>query len=301
MPTFTHPPGTTAHAAFFPVSQREVSIETADGVMLPATLFTGEGRKPAVLISEAAAVERRFYRAFAIHLVEQGASAVLTYDYRGVGAAAKGPKAGEFRMKHWGVHDLPAALATLEAEVGDGPIVGVGHSFGGVALGLSGVSERFERYCMVASLNGYFRNTAEPLTVYARMAIAGVPTTWLLGHIPAAAGLGTALAGPIFRDWTRWCRNRDFLFEDASVPESQRFADVRLPLLSIGIGDDRWGTPKAVAELLKHFSNAEIDEVWLRPEDAGDEIGHMGFFRREMRGPLWPVATDFLLDGRRPS
>ena len=298
MPTFTHRPGATSNDAFFPVSQREISVETADGVLLPATLFTGEGSKPAVLISAAAAVERRFYRAFAIHLVEQGARAALTYDYRGIGSLAKGPRAKQFRMKDWGVLDLPAALAALEKAAGKGEFVGVGHSFGGVSLGLCGVSETFKRYCMVASLNGYFRRTAAPLSVFARMTLAGVPVTHILGYIPPAVGLGTALAGSIFRDWARWCRTPDFFFSDQSVPESRRFADVRLKLLSIGVTDDPWGTPEAVAALTQHFSSAEIEQIWLGPDEAGTEVGHMGFFRREMRDTLWPLATDFLLDGR---
>ncbi len=301
MATFTHPPGATADATFFPTSSRELSIKTDDGVTLPANLFTGEGRKPAVLISSAAAVERRFYRAFATHLVEQGARAVLTYDYRGIGDAAKTSRARTFRMKDWGVFDLPAALAALEAEAGEGPVVGIGHSFGGVALGLCGVADAFERYCLVAAMNGYFRRTRESLSVFARMNFAGVPATRLFGHVPASVGLGTALAGPIFRDWARWCRRPDFLFSDPDVPEAERFSDVRTPLMSIGMTDDRWGTPAAVGAMLDRFGNAGIDEVWLSPEDAGRPIGHMGYFRREVRSSLWPVATKFLLDNERPS
>ena len=72
------------------------------------------GDGPAVLISAAAAVERRFYRGFAQHLVDQGARAVLTYDYRGIGASAHDRGADAYRMQHWGTQDFPAALAALE-------------------------------------------------------------------------------------------------------------------------------------------------------------------------------------------
>ncbi|WAP70045.1 alpha/beta hydrolase family protein [Jiella pelagia] len=301
MADFTALPNATYSDAFFPVSRRELTVEAGDGVFLPATLLEGEGQGPAVLVSAAAAVERRFYRAFATHLVEQGARAVLTYDYRGVGAAARGAKARTFRMKDWGVLDLPAALEALEAEAGNGPVVGIGHSFGGVALGLSGVAERFERYCLVATMNGYFRRTAEPLSVFARMNLAGVPATRLFGHVPASVGLGTALAGPIFRDWARWCRKPDFLFSDPQVPEAERFSDVRIPLMSIAMTDDRWGTREAVTAILKRFSDANPAEVWLSPEDAGRPVGHMGYFRREVRKTLWPVAVAFLLRGELPA
>ena len=301
MPDFTAVPNATTSDAFFPVSRRELAVETGDGVALPATLFQGQGPGPAVLVSAAAAVERRFYRAFATHLVEQGARAALTYDYRGVGDAARTSAARTFRMKDWGVLDLPAALARLETEAGDGPVVGIGHSFGGIALGLSDVAARFERYCLVATMNGYFRRTAEPLSIFARMNLAGVPATRLFGHVPASVGLGTALAGPIFRDWARWCRKPDFLFSDPEVPEAERFSNVGIPLLSIAMTDDRWGTPEAVAAILKRFSSAEIAEVWLSPEEAGRPIGHMGYFRREVRTTSWPIATRFLLENETPA
>ncbi|MFY0735714.1 alpha/beta fold hydrolase [Aurantimonas sp. NFXS3] len=292
----------TASASARPVAGRDLTLTTADGVTLPATLFRAEpaGDGPAVLISAAAAVERRFYRGFAQHLVDQGARAVLTYDYRGIGASAHDRGAAAYRMQHWGTQDFPAALAALEAAAGEGPVVGIGHSFGGLAIGLSGLSARFDRYVMVASLNGWYGRTREPLSVFARMNLLGVPMSRLTGRIPGSIGFGTALAGPVFRDWARWCRRRDFFFGDPAVPEAARFADVRLPLLSVGIEDDPWGTPAAVGALLQRFENAELSEIWLSPRDAGGPIGHNGFFRRDMQASLWPVVTDYLLAGVEP-
>ena len=294
-----------------PVLRREVVIDTADGVALPATIFTHnpsradaltiDATAPAVLVSAAAAVERRFYRSFAEHLIERGARMVLTYDYRGIGAAARSKQARSFHMKQWGTLDFPAALRALETEAGPGPIVAIGHSFGGIALGLSGASQRITRAVMVASLNGWYRRTAEPLSVFLRMNLAGVPLARFTGYIPRAIGFGTELAGPIFVDWARWCRHRDFLFSDPDVPESARFADVRLPLLSIGLDDDPWGTPAAVGALLQRFENAELAHMFLTAKQAGRRIGHTGFFRREMRDTLWPPAVRFVLDGVLPA
>ena len=292
------------------VLRRDIDITTQDGVVLPGTLFTchpnragapaSDPQRPAVLVSAAVAVERRFYRSFAEHLIECGARMVLTYDYRGIGPSARSTQARSFRMKQWGTLDFPAALALLEAEAGSGPVVAVGHSFGGIALGLSGVSHNIARAVMVASLNGWYRRTAEPLSVFLRMNLVGVPLARLTGHIPRAIGFGTELAGPIFVDWARWCRHRDYLFSDPTVPESKRFADVRLPLLSIGLDDDPWGTPAAVGALLERFENAELAEIFMTAKQAGRGVGHTGFFRREMRDTLWPAAVPFLLDGILP-
>jgi predicted alpha/beta hydrolase len=285
------------------VQRRDLHVRTADGVDLPATLFVGHAADPAapaILLSSAAAVERRFYRAFAEYLLEQGAQAVLTYDYRGLGPAARKPGARQHRMKEWGTHDFPAALDVLQRETGAVELAGLGHSFGGLAIGLSGVSARMKRYAMVASLNGYYRRTREPLRVFARMNLAGVPATYLFGKIPASLGLGTALAGPIFRDWARWCRREAFFFDDPAVAESARFADVRLPLLSVGIADDPWGTPAAVSALLRHFPNADLAERWVAPPEGQPAIGHSGFFRRNQRSSLWKPVADFLIAGTVP-
>ena len=249
------------------IRRDELTFRTEDGLGLPATLFAAAeepGDRPAVLVSSAAVVERRFYRAFAEHLVRCGASAVLTYDYRGVGALARHPAAASFRMKHWATLDFPAALARLKEAAGDRPAVGVGHSFGGVALGLSGVADGFARYAMIASLNGWYRRTREPLSIFLRMNALGVPLTRLTGRIPRRLGLGTDLAGPVFRDWARWCRRRDFLFSDPQVPEAERFEAVRIPILSVGLDDDPWGTPAAVGALLQRYRNTDLRELWLR-------------------------------------
>ncbi|NDV85227.1 alpha/beta fold hydrolase [Aurantimonas aggregata] len=286
-----------------PVRRRDLTVRTDDGVDLPATLFVGENADtdaPAILLSSAAAVERRFYRAFAEYLLERGAQAVLTYNYRGLGAAARQPGARQHRMKEWGTRDFPAALEALQHQTGATRLVGIGHSFGGLAIGLSGVSAKFERYAMVASLNGYYRRTREPLKVFARMNFAGVPATYLLGQVPASLGLGTALAGPIFRDWARWCRREAFFFDDPAVAETSRFADVRLPLLSIGIADDPWGTPAAVSALLRRFPNADLTERWLSAPEGQRAIGHSGFFKRNLRSTLWQPVADFLLAGTVP-
>lgn len=198
-------------------------------------------------------------------------------------------------MKDWGTLDLPAALAALKHAAGAQSVVGVGHSFGGVALGLSNRSGDFERYTMLASLSGYYRNTAEPLAVFARMNLLGVPLTIPLGKLPKWGGLGEALPGSVFRDWARWCRNPNFLFADPKVPEARYFQEVRTPILSVGITDDVWGTRKAVDSLLIHYSNAAIRDLWLSPDQRSGPVGHLGFFRKQHETTLWPAVINWLL------
>ena len=77
-----------------------------------------------------------------------------------------------------------------------------------------------------------------------------------------------------------------------------RYKDVRTPILALGLTDDIWGTPKAVAALMKRYENAPVEERWISPDDAGGrKIGHLGFFRSRFADDLWPEFIGWLLDG----
>ena len=278
---------------------REITIPTPDGFPLAGTLFEGDGGGPLQLVSGATAVPRRFYAAFAGAAVEAGARAVLIYDYRGVGGS-KRPKGWKQRIdyKDWALVDVPAAVAALNDVAPEHPMVGVGQSFGGQALGLCGVADRFQRYGMVATMSGYHR-LLDDRTVWARMNLVGVPVSLLFRDLPRWLGVGEPMPSSCFRDWTRWCRRPDYFFGDPGLPETTRFASVKTPILSIGLRDDPWGNPRAVAAFMKHYVNAPVESRWLGPDDTGGQpIGHLGFFRSRFAATLWPQFIGWLLEGK---
>lgn len=280
---------------------KTLAFRAADGFPLSGSLFEGTGDGPLVLISSATAVPHGLYFGFASHLVERGARAVLAYDYRATGAS---PKPADWRrrisMKDWALLDFPAAATALQAVAPGHAMTGVGQSFGGQALGLSGISDRFERYASVASMSGARRLLDDPW-VWPRMNLLGVPTAFALGRIPSWMGIGEELPGTVFRDWARWCRMDNYFFDDPHLPETARFAEVKVPLLSLGMLDDPWGTPRAVGHLLARYENAAIVERWFGPEHVGDRpIGHLGFFRSRVAETLWPGLAGWLLHGTPP-
>jgi predicted alpha/beta hydrolase len=90
----------------------------------------------------------------------------------------------------------------------------------------------------------------------------------------------------------------DYFFDDPTFPETSRYANVRTPILAIGLTDDRWGTPRAVAALMRHYEHAPVEQRWVSPHDGGGQpIGHLGFFRSRFAGTLWPQFIAWLLDG----
>lgn len=280
--------------------REEITFAASDSFPLAGTLFRGDGDGPLALISSAAAVPRGIYARFAEHLVaERGFRAALTYDYRGV-AGSRIPRGWKARpsMADWAEKDMAAAVDRLESVAPGHAMVGVGQSFGGQGLGLCGRANRFDRYMMVAVMSGHWAYTAEPYKVFASMNLVGVPLALLTGRVPGWIGLGQTLPGTVFRQWARWGRSPDYFFADTKMDAARRFAEVRTPILSIGVEDDVWGTPKAQEAILKAYVNAPVERMRVSPAAAGQPIGHLGFFRPAFRETLWRPAIDWLADNR---
>jgi len=289
-------PSGTSPSADQPANIDTIMFDAADGHPLEATLTTGTGNGPLALISAATAVKRGFYQKFAESLVaEHGFRAALTYDYRGTGGSiSKRFNPRHITMSDWGMKDFPAALARLEQVAPGHRVVGIGQSYGGQALGLGSVSERFERYLMVATISGYWRNLGGGWKALASMNLIANPVAAVLGHVPAGLGLGSGLPGGAFADWTKWCRKKDYFFSEPRFDAKSLFALVRTPILAIGSTDDLWGTPAARNGMMDYFVNAPVDTKWHDPEMAGGPIGHLGFFRSRFRDTLWPEPIAWL-------
>ena len=278
--------------------QRPVTFEAGDGFPLAGTVFEGPGDGPMVLISSATAVPQGLYAGFARHLVANGARAVLIYDYRGTAASPR-PRHWRRRIdyKDWALQDFPAALRTLETITPSHEIVGLGQSHGGHAFCLSGTADRFSRYAMVATMSGYW-DLLDDRKVWARMNLVGVPVSLLTPSLPRWLGIGEPIPSSCFRDWARWCRMKNYFFDDPNLPETARFAEVRTPILAIGLTDDPWATPRAVDHFLARHLNAPVEQRWISPQDAaGQRIGHLGFFRTRFAPTLWPPLAQWLLRG----
>lgn len=273
-----------------------IEFDALDGYRLGGRIFMQDGPLDAViLICGGIGAPQKIYAPLADRLQHLG-FAVMTFDYRGTG----GSRHGKLRhlkadLRDWAVQDVGGAIAEVQRRFPDAALHGIGHSFGAQALGLQPDPNVFSRFCAVATLSGYHGNTNESLRILLMMNLVGAPLTRLLGYFPGArGGFGSNLPAGVFLQWAKWCRNKDYFFNDPDLPETANFEKYSGPLLAIGISDDPWGTPKALRALLRHYTNAQITECWVSPnKETTREIGHFGFFRRENRS-LWKHLEEFI-------
>ena len=284
------------------VSTTAVTVPATDGYPLGATLYVSGETPPvgAVMVNAATAIPARYYAPFASALAARGL-AVLTYDYRGIGASRPARLRGfGAQMRDWIDLDTEGAIAWTRAAYPGLPLLAVGHSLGGHAIGLCDGSRHLAGAVLVSSAAawiGYIRGVAERLRVAGLLHVVGPGLVLACGYVPMRRlGMGEDLPGPAFRDWAHWIGLRHYFFDDPTMQAAARFARVRAPLLLVGADDDPWTPAPAIDLLGSYFTGAAVERWQIAPPvtDAG-KIGHAGFFRREHKDTLWPRLEDWLL------
>ena len=264
---------------------------------LAGTLYRPSGRlRAAVVLHGATGVPHRFYRHFAEWAAAERGLAVLSYDYRDFGASAARPvRASRARMSDWGVHDQAAAQGALEALVPDVPVWVLGHSLGGLCLPFQPGAARVARLIAVAS--GPVHLTDHPWPYRAAAASFwfghGAAAVRAFGHLPAWAGPGSALPGPVFRQWRRWCTAHGFYEGDIGrelpMPDWRAF---RGRARFVAVADDVMAPPAAVWRLMRRYPEAHVSQRTLDPASFGlERIGHVGVLGRASRA-AWPAILD---------
>lgn len=281
------------------VTETELSFPARDGHALAATLREPAQRdaKAFVLIGSATAVPRQFYGKFASYLAEAGFAA-LTFDYRGVGGSKpKSLRGFSARMRDWAALDLTAAVDFAAKQAAGRPLLLVGHSFGGQALGLVPNSQKISRALLVAAQVGYWRLFPPPenYRIYVRLRFVGPAVAHAFGYVPGWLGVGVDLPKGVFLEWAGWCMNSRYLFDDATLETRKNFPNYTGALRAIGLADDKWAPPAAVQLLLDGYTGTKPEHLTIAPADVGAaKIGHFGFFRAEHRDTLWKYAAEWL-------
>lgn len=275
------------------------ALRCADGRELSAHWFAAAQRRAVIMISGGTGFPQTFYFKLAAYAAARGYDA-LVYDYRGMGASAPPDLATEpTRISDWGLFDMRAALDAAATRAGELPVATLGHSIGGQLLGLLKNHTLAGAHVQVATSVGYWRWENAPFKYLAWWfwRVHGPLMLALKGYIPTGGGwAGLPLPRGVYEEWKRWCLRPEHFGPDLATYLSDNvFAEIRAPLLSVGLTDDPIATRRTVAELHRFFPNAAREVRWYSPADAGSpRIGHEGFFAARHRDTLWRPVFDWL-------
>lgn len=249
----------------------------------------------ATVLHGATGVPMRFYQPFAAWLAAEHRRAVLIYDYRDFGASARGHvRDARATMIDWGLRDQAAALGELARRAGPLPMQVIGHSLGGLMLGLHPGMERVTRTVTVGAGLAHVSDHPWPFRAIARAFWHGVPpVAEALGYLPGRlTGFGPDLPIGVWRDWRRWCLRPGNWLSDVGerlpAPEAGR---VRGAMRLVAVADDVHVPPAAVWRLMALYPEAVKRQAVLRPGDHGlRRIGHIGPFARASAA-VWPALV----------
>lgn len=277
---------------------KQICIE-AGPVPLLASCWTVPGAAATVILHPATAVTQDYYASFAAWLAARGFN-VVTYDYRGTGRSRPASLRGfNASMTDWIDGDVAAVTRWAGHRFPALPLLAVGHSVGGHAIGLSAATTRLRAGVLVASHAGAsstVRGLAERLRVRFLLRVLAPLLCALFGYMPGRRiGLGEDLPRGVMLQWAGWTALPRYFFDDPALDAARRMARVGIPLLVLGFDDDPWANPVAVDMLVSHLVNAQVERRTIDPRAAGvPAVGHMGFFRRRCEAALWPQLADWL-------
>jgi len=279
----------TPEQLYIPAERHPIAASCWQALDAPAT----------VLLHPATAVTQEYYAPFAAWLARRGFN-VVTYDYRGTGRSRPHSLRGfEVSMSGWIDGDVGAVTRWAAARFPGVPLLAVGHSVGGHAIGLSPESAHLAAAVLIASHAGASRTVrglVERLRVRFLLRVLAPVLCALFGYMPGRRiALGEDLPRGVMLEWAGWTALPRYFFDDPRVDAGRRMARVDLPLLVLGFDDDPWANPQAVDMLVSHLSNAKVERRNIDPGAAGvPAIGHMGFFRRSCEAALWGQVADWL-------
>lgn len=276
-------------------------IVCADGMVLHGHWFVDHDAdsRATVIVATGAAAAARFYRGFCEYLATQGFR-VLCFDFRTVGASRHGPIHGDrdSGFSTWIEQDYPAVIMQARSHRPDLPLLVVGHSAGGWMSGIHAAVDKVHGILGVAALNGFWRHMARPhryahwLAWHVLVPVA----TRVLGFWPGLIGFNANMPPRFGQEFSRWGRHKDFVFSDPMLDARGNASRFRGAMHLLQISDDPWGTMPAVADYARRFPNASVSDIEVVDpgQCSATSLGHFGFFRREHRDTLWPLAAQRL-------
>lgn len=276
-----------------------LELVAADGARLAARVFEPAGApRAALLIAGAMGVKQDYYAPLARWLAAEHGIAVLSFDYRGMGASRRHKLVDERAdVLTWARQDCAAAITAAVARLPDARLYWLGHSLGAQIVGLVPGHEQLAGVLSVASGSGYWKlNHPRTRLVTPLLWWVVVPVALkLFGYFPGKRLRKVGdLPGGVMAQWRRWCLHPDYVASESAAVRAELAAS-RVPITALTITDDELMTWEGTRSLFGLYASAPVEYRRLHPAEHGlARIGHFGFFRASMQASLWPLLPRWI-------
>jgi predicted alpha/beta hydrolase len=264
-----------------------IDITAVDGHSLRGRIYEPIGRTDATILAlPGIGVPQRVFRHVGDWLAQRGVR-VVSIDYRGIGESATRDGIATASLSTWALADAVGAFRFVRRRYSTAPIL-LGHSFGGQALGIAEELHAARAAILVGSQLGHphhWDGFGRLKVEFLWRALLPV-TTRLCDPIPRWV-VGEELPAGVAREWLSWGRSDDWLMSHIDGA-NERYARFSNPILAYAISDDDIAPPRAVDDLLRRFTSADVTRVDVTPEELGrSSIGHVGLFRPTHSERVW--------------
>ena len=243
-----------------------------------------------IVVAPAMGVLQSYYQSFARWLAEQGYG-VTTFDYRGHGLSLQGPlRDAKADLLDW-VQDCELVALHIKKQFPGQSLLWIGHSVGSQLPGLASIALPINGLLSVGSGSGYWRDNAAPTKRVIRLfwwGIAPLATAMFGGFPGRKLGIVGDLPAGVLWQWRRWCLNPHYGIGVEGEWAADAYAAAHYPLHALYFDDDEMMSLASVQSLVGWYRNAPriLEKVNPAIVPSG-RIGHMGYFREEMRELLW--------------
>ena len=275
------------------------TLDTSDNFSIAVTSFgNANSLNKIIVISSAIGVPQKFYFKYATYLSTKG-YLVFTYDYRGIGQSKpKSLKGFKAEFIDWAEKDFMAISKYIEEMYPNYQKYLIGHSMGGIMLGLSRAFKVYDKFVTIGSQFGYIKNfhDKDKLKIRTFFQIMIPLLTPIYGYFPSQkVNMGDPLPKGIAYNWKSIILGEESILGYANTTQNF-YEEIVQPMFIISLDDDYMAPPKTV-DLFdsKVMINAKKKRLNIKPEDVGLKfIGHMDFFREKNKNELWHIPLEFL-------
>lgn len=243
-----------------------------------------------IVVAPAMGVLQSYYQSFARWLAEQGYG-VTTFDYRGHGLSLQGPlRDAKADLLDW-AQDCELVALQIKKQFPGQSLLWIGHSVGSQLPGLAAIALPINGLLSVGSGSGYWRDNAAPTKRVIRLfwwGIAPLATAMFGGFPGRKLGIVGDLPAGVLWQWRRWCLNPHYGIGVEGEWAADAYAAAHYPLHALYFDDDEMMSLASVQSLVGWYRNAPSTLEKVNPAIVpSGRIGHMGYFREEMRELLW--------------